>query len=550
MRSQRTSTLRAQALVALFVFVSLATYPAAQAQEEEPQGEPVGEAFDIPGAGTTTTKPEEKGIGEIFLESDGKTNERSNRNAFENEKQRIQNRLREKYEKRKVQQLRSRRARALRLRRLKDKNARQHYLEEKSFRRRTLLDDGLQSERLKEESMTGLLPRTAEGSARFEYRRFIGEKQEARSLEQNFSVLAEVETGGRFKNFEIKIWNLGRFDLDDNKRTGLIPYENWLGYKTDALQVKAGTQIENWAMTEVFTPSDVFNSRNIDSQFENSEKIGEPSLSVRLPLFGGYATAYYMPLFMGPIIPSEKSRLSSLPPDTKLLESRFLDAGQLKENYKPVTQYALRYTRKFGPADLAFHYVHHIDRQQAFPGQDSVYMGLRPIFLPLTQMGFNGAAVWGENIFKFDYVQRNFDAESTSLPFLVAPIGMKDHSILAFGLERPYAHENGWESTGFLEMQKILGVSKTEAEQLSLNQNDLMFGYRLSINDTKSKEVKAFLIVDLETTSEMFWSAAYSQKVLNKLKMAGGVRQVISKTDATKNIDDTDHVFVNVTYFF
>jgi hypothetical protein len=470
---------------------------------------------------------------------------------FDREKKLIEQRLRRKYYlQRKMSDERKEKARRLRVQQLRERYARQKFMQERNFRRHSLFGEHLQDERLREHfSMNDFFTHPAGGSARGEWRSFTSPSSKKDVVDQNASLLGELELGSSFKDFEIKIWNLARKDFNDSGRSQFLPYENWIAYKPEKFQVKLGMQVENWAMTEVFTPSDVFNSGNVDSQFEDAEKIGEPAISGRFELLKGYLSLFYMPYFVAPVMPSLQSRLNPLPEDVKLLDTKFYSDGELKGNYHPVSQYAFRYARKWGPADLSTHYIHHIDREQAFLGIYPLQSAVRPIFLPTDQWGVNGSVVDDEWIYKFDFVQRRFTEEG-SIDGINDPIALKSYSVGVLGIERSFGHENGMESTGFVEYQKVLGVSEAEAREISLNQNDLMLGYRLAFNDLRSREVKAFVISDMTMPSELLWSLGYSQKLSGKFKVSGGYRQIVARYDSSKKLDDTDHVFLNLTYFF
>lgn len=387
-----------------------------------------------------------------------------------------------------------------------------------------------------------------DGSMRAEYRYFTEPSNDPRSLSKNMSLLGEFEAGLNYKKFESKFWNAGRKDFNDPARTRILPYENWVAYKTDNMQVKVGTQIENWAMAEIFHPSDIFNSRNFDSELENSEKLGEPSASLRFNVGGGFATLYYMPMFWSPILPSNVSRFQGVPRNVNLLEPIFFDKGKFGKDRDSVNQYAFRYTKTVGSADLAFHYLNAIDRQEALFLEDIAADGARPVFMRVQQIGAAGSVLVAENILKFDYVNRTFPDTGTSDN--LGEIKELDHSIAALGFERTFALKSGPESTIFMEWQKIFGVNNIQARTFSIFQNDLMFGYRLSFNDLDSKELKVFLILDMEKSSETLWAMSYSQKFSNEVKFSIGVRGISAFRGASKALNDADHAFLNLTYFF
>lgn len=416
----------------------------------------------------------------------------------------------------------------------------------------------LQAERLRVRSTrkkikkedTSLTNQSFDGSMRMEYRKFTEKSSNPDALNQNFSLLGELEWGMTGSSFDFKIWNLGRYDFNDSERSRILPYENWAAYKTENTVWKVGMQVENWSMAEVFHPSDVFNSRNFDSELENTEKIGEPSLSLRVALFDGFASFFYMPMVYSPIIPSQKSRFNALPEGVKLLEPKFYTNGELRDNMAAANQFAVRYTRSFGSVDMSAHYISQVDRLQPLIVQDISADGARPIFLPVQQVGLNGSWVNDSNIFKFDVVYRYFTEEI--LGGSLGRVAQLDHTIGSLGYERGFSMgDSGAESTVFLEWQQIFGVSNQKAEALSIFQNDLMLGYRLSFNDLDSRELRAMMIMDLAKSSQTLWTMSYSQKFSEKTKFTLGVRGISDfQGSTTQGVSDADHFFLNLTWFF
>ena len=66
----------------------------------------------------------------------------------------------------------------------------------------------------------------------------------------------------------------------------------------------------NWTATEAFHPADVINSRYLDSNVENFEKLGEAMVSFKWDVGDGNLTGYFIPFVMDPIMPSRRSRLN------------------------------------------------------------------------------------------------------------------------------------------------------------------------------------------------------------------------------------------------
>ena len=77
------------------------------------------------------------------------------------------------------------------------------------------------------------------------------------------------------------------------KRTILVVEEAWVEWKAKPFRVRAGFDLLNWTATEAFHPSDILNSRNLDSSIQNYDKLGEPMVSLSYKGAIGVLTAYF-----------------------------------------------------------------------------------------------------------------------------------------------------------------------------------------------------------------------------------------------------------------
>ena len=98
---------------------------------------------------------------------------------------------------------------------------------------------------------------------------------------------SELEYKGKSGGWRTHVSGFGRVGVLDNSRSIAFLKDAWVGYRTDAVEVRIGAQVLNWTATEAFHPSDVINSRNLDSNLENSEKIGEPMARIRFRMGQG-----------------------------------------------------------------------------------------------------------------------------------------------------------------------------------------------------------------------------------------------------------------------
>ncbi len=386
--------------------------------------------------------------------------------------------------------------------------------------------------------------------------RVFGNDDRSSTADTNLTVAGDIDIQLKKRSFEARFWNKGRYDLLDPNRYLFLPNENWLGYQRPTLRLRAGYQIEDWSMTEIFRPSDVFNARNWDSEIQDLEKIGEMALSARVQALGGFISAYFMPLFFAPSYPVESVRLNPVPPELKLGGPAFANPkGGLGLHNEFADQFAFRYSTHLGPADLAVHYINHIDRSQPIlmvvPGQQA-----RLLFFPVTQIGLTSAVALGAWVLKFDATARAF---KKSLPNpLLQSFSPGDHTTVATGFERTMSFDSGAELTVFAEYQKVIAASESRSSNLSVFQNDLATGARWTRGDEAGTTVRGLMINDLSLPAgrEIVAVLDFQRRFGADYKLTVGYRAFIAGTSsdtATEGLaayDKADHAYLNVAKHF
>ena len=104
----------------------------------------------------------------------------------------------------------------------------------------------------------------------------------------------------------------GRIDHYDRRRSTAGPGRGLrAGWAANGCACASALDIVNWTATEAFHPADVINARNLDSDLENLEKLGEPMVALQLgPFEETIAVAAVHALRSKPLFPSPRSRLS------------------------------------------------------------------------------------------------------------------------------------------------------------------------------------------------------------------------------------------------
>jgi len=355
-----------------------------------------------------------------------------------------------------------------------------------------------------------------------------------------------LELTHRHKPWKEKLRVFGRFDMLDFDRNLVILEEGWLGVRTKWIRAGVGAQLLNWTATEAFHPADVINSRNLDSNLENLEKLGEPVVQFGVRFFDGEIIAYYMPLRLAPIFPGAKSRLSFAPrasalgPLTIDLDALWVDRDGAISTDMVSHQWAVSISQTFGELDIALQAVQHNDRSQPTFRLDTQSLSLRPMYSMVTHLGMT--AVYTPDalegfVFKLEAAHRMFD-EADPSPRYAAPPGElsapADHTQVAFGLEYGWEWEDkGWDSTLLLEGQAVILNDSDEVvrRRMHIFQRDVLLGYRHVFNDIDSREFLVGWIVDLERWPEMMLNMSYRQRVTDTWSVEGAVRFVHAPGD-------------------
>ncbi len=374
----------------------------------------------------------------------------------------------------------------------------------------------------------------------------------------NIDLFARLESRFKTGPFRAAVRIFGRADNGDSERSLIAVEEAWVGYRKSGWDLRLGAQMLNWSATEAFHPADMINSRNLDSDIESPEKLGEIMLSVRRKIGRGSLTAFVMPRYENPEFPSSKSRLSFLPAGMEVGEALWLEGDGNISDGSYGLQWGARFSQTISTADVSLHYIRHQDRHQPVMIADTNTGKLRPLYLPVTDIGGTYLQVLSGWIVKLEYNYRNFDNPVDPVTFDFAgsiPVLQPDHSQLALGLEYGWSYSNGGEGTMIFEGQGFFGVNKNERAALHPFQRDMLVGYRHAWNDIMSREFLVTTIFDLERKREFLLNASYKQRLNDTWSVRLGVRVVDApvKNDRPVGLEalhKSNQVYMTLTKYF
>ncbi len=365
---------------------------------------------------------------------------------------------------------------------------------------------------------------------------------------------------------------VSRVDSVDPERDVVYLEEAWVGVRFWRMYLKAGSQLFNWTATEAFQPADIMNSRNFDSNLENAEKFGEPSISLEIEIPFGSITGYYMPYYIDPKFPGNRSRLSfiSIPANFSAGEALKVDHdGQLSsDDYGH--QAAVLWRISVGAFDAGIHALEQVSRNFALPVLDPTTNSVSALFPRLRQAGGQLQLVTGPLINKVELAYRKyreFDQSIKSRYFAVSGAGAQalqnipEHSIVALGLEYGFDLQGGSELTLLLEGQHVFGLNRNEREAIEIFQADVLFGIRYAANDVLDKQFLISALADVERLADggkyqqILINSNYSQRINEEWSFQMGVRRTIAPQQGASPIglealDDANQYFFNLSRFF
>jgi len=396
-----------------------------------------------------------------------------------------------------------------------------------------------------------------QGEARLENRVF-GSDNASETIDTNLGLFGRVDARFRRNGWASALRVVGRLDFLDEGRTVAFDEEAWIGYRRGNVEFRVGSRMLNWSATEAFHPADIMNSRNLDSDIERPEKLGEPmvSLSYRFPK--GTFAAFLMPYRRSPLFPSPASRMNPAPPGWGFEDPVWIESDGSASRSGWSRQGGVRLTKNLGPADLALHVVSHHDRFQPLLVARPERETLIPIYLPVVDTGATYLHVIDAWVIKAEFNHRNFD--NPDHPFEIAAgrlvdLSRSDHSQLALGFEWGWTLAGGADATVFGEAQAILGVDRETRAELSIFQRDLLIGYRHSFNDAQGRQFYASLIVDVERSRELLLNLRYRQRLSNTWAIEAGLRifdapQKNIIPQGLELFENSSHFLINLSRYF
>lgn len=352
-----------------------------------------------------------------------------------------------------------------------------------------------------------------QGFVSFEPRVYLKDRGGDRNDEQ-FIARGELELDLRFS----EAWTgylRPRFlvDLLDGDYQRFQPFESYLTWSGETVDLRVGSIVENWGIVDTFNPVDVLNRRDFASDLLDADRLGEFGLRARVKLEGGEVlgeptlSAYLLPVWQStPFAPEDQRYAIALGP-LQLDEDAAFDPSGEDRLFGGVRAQATLSTAPFN-ADVQAVVSHGPGR---FPAVGLVGGALAPVYYGATVFGAGIRAVPNEDVLGAALAKYTFKAEvahNQTDTYDGAPVeAPEDWTVFVVGVDRVFdgVLDPNDSLTATVEYARENGASDAQAAFRPFR-NDLILRGLWEANDFERTSLEGRVLVDLdqdETIAEL-----------------------------------------------
>ncbi len=367
-----------------------------------------------------------------------------------------------------------------------------------------------------------------EGTAFFQDPQFDRQRRDDVSIALEGTAIAEWNDGDTVAT----LIPFHRFDLQDDARTHFDIREMNVEHTEGDWSVTFGVDRVFWGKTEVVRLVDIINQRDRVERIDDEVRLGQPLLRVsRLTEIGEFAV-FYLPFARARTLPGPEGRLRGEIP-FNLNDPDFDVAGG---QWAP--SFALRYTGIFGGLDLGLSAFQGVSRDPAFRPEDG---RLVPVYERITQGAVDAQYTSGATLWKGEALVREGQRN--------AAFETEVYGAMTGGLEHTLFQV--FETDADLGLIAEFAYDSRGADALTLFENDVIFGTRLTLNDTQDTALLLTAAVDVEdgaTTFRLEGERRLGAQVFAEIEAQGFVNSSDDLLDA--GVADDSFVRLKLTYFF
>ncbi len=367
-----------------------------------------------------------------------------------------------------------------------------------------------------------------EGTAFFEDPQFDRQRRDDISVALEGTALAEWNEGDTVATF-IPFY---RFDVQDDARTHADIREMKIEHTQGDWSGTFGVDRVFWGKTEVVRLVDVINQTDQVERIDDEVRLGQPLLRLSRLTDLGEVAVFYLPFARARTLPGPEGRLRGAIP-FNLNDPDFDVAGG---QWAP--SFAVRYTGIFGGLDLGLSAFQGVSRDPAFRLEAG---RLVPVYDRITQAGIDAQYTSGATLWKLEALaregQRNADFETETYGAIT---GGFEHTLFqVFDTEADLGliAEAAYDSRG--------------PDALTLFENDVILGTRLTLNDVQDTALLLTASVDVEdgaTSFRLEGERRLGAQVFAEIEAQGFLNASDDPLDA--GVEDDSFVRLKLTYFF
>lgn len=320
-----------------------------------------------------------------------------------------------------------------------------------------------------------------------------------------------------------------RLDSQDGERSYGDIREASLSLRRGDWDILLGVSQVFWGVAESRNVVDVINQFDAIEDFDEGEKLGQPMVRVSRSFRFGTIQAFYLPFFRERRFPGEDGRLRFDP----VVDS---DAAVYERGGDEwAGDVALRYTNRFGGFDLGLHAFHGTSRNPFLaPGAQS--QTLQPLYQELTQGGIDLQYTGGPWLLKLEAA--------------AIDVGGDTFAATVSGFEYTFFGVGGGDiDIGIISEYLYDGRDMARAP-ITIFENDIFAGTRITFNDTQDAEILAGAFVDTETGA-LIASVEFQRRIGSRLLLEVEGRAFTGSGDPfTSAFQNDSHITLRLTRYF
>lgn len=344
-----------------------------------------------------------------------------------------------------------------------------------------------------------------------------------------------------------------RKGLTDSEYDLVSPDDLYLELVWDLLEIRAGYQVFFWGTVESSNIVDILNQRDFIGDFLDPDKLGEPSVRVRLLLGENRIDLYYLAYFTPAPLPGKTNRFNFFDGIRDVSDTPLFTNS--KEEARP--QGALRWDRSIASSDIGLSYFNGYEKfpvlnpPSAVNSFDTLYYEMQQVSGDL-QMSLGEWLIKAEAIYQHTGISGSFN-QNTVLPdrsLIQRDLVPPNHSAFVGGLEYTFFGAIGSMDLGVVVEYLYDSEQDLEAVAFRPFQNDLFLALRLLRNNLGDAQLLGGVIHDLKTGSQI-WRLEYEERYFDRVKLQLSHDRInASSDDPLSFFNNEDRFSIELSYTY